>query len=70
MTPDTLRTCGEALYGSQWISPLAAAVPCSKALLHACLKGDRSITERTSSRVMGLLAERRGEIDKLLASIG
>ena len=68
MTPATLRTCGKALYGSRWIAPLAAAFPCSQALIHAMLNEQRAITDRTAERVRELLAERRVVIDSLLAA--
>ena len=68
MTPETLRACGEALYGSRWIAPLAVALPCSQALIHAMLVGKRGITDRSEARIRELLAERRVVIDNLLAA--
>ena len=68
MTPDTLRACGEALYGGEWISPLARAIPCDPSYLHKMLNGDRAISARIEARVRDLLAERRLVIDRLLAA--
>jgi len=68
MTPDWLRARGEALYGGDWISPLGRAIPCSPALIHAILNGQRRLTEAKAARVRELLAERRIVIDELLAA--
>lgn len=71
MTPKTLRACGEALYGGEWISPLARAIPCDPSYIHRMLRtgpSARPVTARIEQRIRELLAERRIEIDRLLAA--
>lgn len=67
MTPETLRACGEALYGGEWISPLARAIPCDPSYLHKMLNGNRAVSARVSARIRELLLDRVAVIDRLIA---
>lgn len=55
MTPERLREIGEALYGRQWVTPLAAELGVNRVTIQKWLAGKRLI-----SRHMERAIERLG----------
>lgn len=55
MTPDLLAAAGEALYGSEWRRPLAAALGVDARLMQRWAAGQRNIPETVAPALLGLL---------------
>ncbi|AMV24062.1 hypothetical protein VT84_06675 [Gemmata sp. SH-PL17] len=63
MTPAELRTFGEQLYGTEWQTPLARALPVSTRTVSYWLSGDRKIREVIARRIRSLQAEPTGTVE-------
>ncbi|VTS00438.1 helix-turn-helix family protein : Uncharacterized protein OS=Acinetobacter baumannii OIFC110 GN=ACIN5110_2336 PE=4 SV=1 [Gemmata massiliana] len=61
MTPVELRTFGERLYGTEWQTPLARALPVSTRAIRYWLSGERKIREVIARRIQSLRAEPHGD---------
>ena len=54
MTPDELRSIGEALYGKHWQTPMAEALPCETRTIRHWLAGTRKIQPMVEARIRSL----------------
>ncbi|AMV24228.1 hypothetical protein VT84_07515 [Gemmata sp. SH-PL17] len=61
MTPAELRACGEHLYGTEWQTPLARALPVSTRTIRYWLSGERTIREVIARRIRSLGVEPHGD---------
>lgn len=66
MTPELLRTAGEALYGPRWQRDLARDLDMDDRTMRRWATGERPIPARVSGELVGLL-RRRGDICTALA---
>ena len=57
MTPEELRSVGQAIYGKRWQTKLAEALPVSTRSIRYWLKGIHKINERTARQIRALLPE-------------
>ena len=67
MTPDRLRSAGEALFGPRWQSDLAAVLGVHRDTVRSWARGRTAISAGAAAEIRGLLAARRDEIDAALA---
>jgi len=67
MTPATLRTAGEALYGPRWQSALARDLGVSDRTMRRWVAGDEA--PNLSRELTALLRARKKSIDRALENI-
>lgn len=59
-----LRETGEALYGPNWVRPLATALDVSPDTIRAAAEGRRHFKARFAAELIALAAQRREEIEQ------
>jgi len=69
MTAAELQRIGEALYGGNWIGPMATALDVNITTMRRWARGGQYIPSRVGAEIVGLIAVRRDEISALLAEM-
>ena len=69
MNLETLRACGEVLYGPRWQQPLARALKVDDRTVRRWVAGQTSMPDDLPSRLLGVLAAKRSAIKEMQETI-
>ena len=62
MRPETLREVGEAIWGAEWVGPMAAALRVAPRTVRRWAADQQDIPPNVPSELIAICRDRRGEL--------